>query len=210
VTEVPSDTERAAALAEQLLERQGVLTREAMRAEAVAGGFSTVYPVLKAMEEAGRVRRGYVVAGLGAAQFAPPGAIDRLRGFRDGPGGPDPEQEPAMLLLAATDPAQPYGAALAWPASAGRPARAAGAFVLLVDGVPAAYVERGGRSLATFEHRAPAATWLPALGELVRRGRIRKLEITRVDGQDVHDTPWAGLLAEAGFTPGYRGLTLRP
>jgi ATP-dependent helicase Lhr and Lhr-like helicase len=210
VTEVPSDTERAAALAEQLLERHGVLTREAMRAEAVAGGFSTVYPVLKAMEEAGRVRRGYVVAGLGAAQFAPPGAIDRLRGFRDGPGGPDPEQEPVMLLLAATDPAQPYGAALAWPASAGRPARAAGAFVLLVDGVPAAYVERGGRSLATFEHRAPAATWLPALGELVRRGRIRKLEITRVDGQDVHDTPWAGLLAEAGFTPGYRGLTLRP
>jgi ATP-dependent helicase Lhr and Lhr-like helicase len=210
LTGAPSDTERAAALAEQLLERHGVLTREAMRAEAVVGGYSTVYPVLKAMEEAGRVRRGYVVAGLGAAQFAPPGAIDRLRGFRERPGGPDHEHGPAVLLLAATDPAQPYGAALAWPASAGRPARAAGAFVLLVDGVPAVYVERGGRSLATFDHPRPPADWLPALGELVRRGRMRKLEITRVDGQDVHDTPWAGLLAEAGFTPGYRGLTLRP
>jgi ATP-dependent helicase Lhr and Lhr-like helicase len=204
----PTDTERAAALAEQLLERHGVLTREAMRAEAVAGGFSAVYPVLKAMEEAGRVRRGYVVAGLGAAQFAPPGAIDRLRGFRQPLGEPGAD-EPATVLLAATDPAQPYGAALPWPASPGRPARAAGAFVLLADGLPALYVERGGRSLASFDHPRPPATWLPALGDLVARGRLRKLEITKVDGVDVHDTPWADLLERAGFAPGYRGLTLR-
>jgi ATP-dependent helicase Lhr and Lhr-like helicase len=207
--DVVGDTERAAALAEQLLERHGVLTREAMRAEAVAGGFSTVYPVLKAMEEAGRVRRGYVVAGLGAAQFAPPGAIDRLRAFRDGPSGPDPDDAPGTLLLAATDPAQPYGAALPWPPSPGRPARAAGAFVLLVDGLPAVYLERGGRSLATFAHPRAAREWLADLGALVRRGRLRKLEITKVDGVDVHGTAWAALLEEAGFTPGYRGLTLR-
>jgi ATP-dependent helicase Lhr and Lhr-like helicase len=209
--DAPGDTERATALAEQLLERHGVLTRESMRTEAVIGGFSAVYPVLKAMEEAGRVRRGYVVAGLGAAQFAPPGAIDRLRGFREPSPAADPgEHETEPVWLAATDPAQPYGAALPWPDSAGRPARTAGAFVLLVDGSPAVYVERGGRSLATFAHPRPPASWLGALATLVTRGRLRKLEITKVDGVDVHETDWAAALEDAGFTPGYRGLTLRP
>jgi ATP-dependent helicase Lhr and Lhr-like helicase len=209
-----SATERAHALAGQLLERHGVLTREALRVEAVTGGFSAVYPVLKALEEAGQVRRGYVVAGLGATQFAAAGAIDRLRSHRDGAGGHAEdelgERDPEVVLLAATDPAQPYGGALAWPPSAGRPARAAGAFVLLVDGLPAVFVERGGRSIATFPHPLPPDRWLGALAALVTSGRLRKLEIAKVDGTPVHDAPgWTAHLEAAGFSPGYRGLLLR-
>ncbi|MFA9430556.1 DEAD/DEAH box helicase [Egicoccus sp. AB-alg2] len=215
LTPAAAPTERAHALAEQLLERHGVLTREALRIEAVAGGFSAVYPVLKAMEEAGQVRRGYVVAGLGAAQFAASGAIDRLRGHRE---PPEDELrldglgtgEGRVVLLAATDPAQPYGAALPWPDSPGRPARAAGAFVVLVDGTPALFVERGGRSLASFSHPQPMDRWLAALTWLVRSGRLRKLEVTKVDGVPVHEQPaWAAGLEGVGFTRGYRGLTLR-
>ena len=200
-----SDTERRAALAQQLLERHGILTRESMRAEAVPGGFSAVYPVLKAAEEAGAVRRGYLVAGLGAAQFALPGAVDRLRDHRR-------EQEPGgrVIRLAATDPAQPYGAALAWPDNVGRPARTAGAQVVLVDGVPAALLERGGRSLVTFGHPADPVVWLEALQELVDSGQRRKLEIVRIDGTPVHETdPWPSVLEAAGFTTGYRGFTYR-
>lgn len=201
----PSPTVRAAALATQLLERHGVLTREALRIEAVTGGFSAVYPVLKAAEEAGRVRRGYAVAGLGAAQFAAAGAIDRLRGERE-----RRDDEPVVVRLAATDPAQPYGAALPWPDTPGRPARAAGAFVVLVDGQAAAELDRGGRSLTTFAHPADPSVWLPALMELVTTGRLRKLEITKVDGVAVHDAPpWPAALQTAGFSPGYRGLTFR-
>ncbi|MEX2503678.1 MAG: DEAD/DEAH box helicase [Egicoccus sp.] len=208
----PTATERAHALAEQLLERHGVLTREALRVEAVTGAFSAVYPVLKAMEEAGQVRRGYVVAGLGAAQFAASGAIDRLRSHRD-----IPDEAPSataadgrVVLLAATDPAQPYGAALPWPPTAGRPARAAGAHVVLVDGAPALFVERGGRSLVTFDHPAPPGQWLAALTWLVQPGRLRKLEVMRVDGEPVHESPeWVAALELVGFSPGYRGLTLR-
>jgi ATP-dependent helicase Lhr and Lhr-like helicase len=198
-------TERSHALAHQLLERHGVLTREALRIEALHGGFAAVYPMLKALEEAGQIRRGYAVAGLGAAQFAAPGAIDRLREHRD----PSDDAAPVVVVLAATDPAQPYGAALPWPDTTGRPARTAGAFVVLVDGTPAVFVERGGRSLATFASSAPAAPAIEGLASLVRERRLRKLEITKVDGVAVHDTPWAARLEAAGFTPGYRGLTLR-
>jgi ATP-dependent helicase Lhr and Lhr-like helicase len=201
-------TEQVHALAEQLLERHGVLTREAMRAEAVHGGFSTVYPVLKVLEESGRIRRGYVVAGLGAAQFAAPGAIDRLRALREPDDGPV-DADPEVVTLAATDPAQPYGAALAWPPTEGRPARAAGAFVVLVGGEPAVVLERSGRSLTTFTGGPDPARWIPALRELVDRRRLRKLEVVKVDGVAVHDTPWAQVLADEGFTAGYRGLTYR-
>jgi ATP-dependent helicase Lhr and Lhr-like helicase len=205
-----SSTEAAAAVANQLLDRHGVLTRESMRAEAVRGGFSTVYPVLKALEEAGRVRRGYVVAGLGAAQFAAPGAIDRLRALRDPDEHGPTDRTPDVVVLAATDPAQPYGAALAWPETAGRPSRSAGAFVVLVDGDPVAELERGGRSLTTFPGAEDhAEVWLPALLALVDRGRLRKLEVTKVDGTDVHDTAWATRLEAAGATRGYRGVTYR-
>ena len=131
----------AHASALQLLERNGVLTREAALAEGVEGGFAGVYPVLKALEERGQVRRGYFVAGLGATQFALPGAVDRLRAQRE------PERGAKAVVLAATDPAQVYGGALPWPESAGRPARAAGSMVVLVEGEAVAYLDRGGRSL---------------------------------------------------------------
>ncbi|MBW3618997.1 MAG: DEAD/DEAH box helicase [Actinobacteria bacterium] len=199
-------TAAALARAEQLLERHGVVTRESVRAEAILGGFSVVYPVLKAMEETGQVRRGYFVEGLGGAQFALPGAVDRMRTYRDVPedAGPD------VAVLAATDPAQPYGAALAWPVSDGRPARAAGAYVVLVDGEPALYLERGARSVATFPTtEAHAAVALDALAGLVRRGRLRKLDLAKVDGQPIHDTVWPERLEAAGFTAGHRGFTLR-
>jgi ATP-dependent helicase Lhr and Lhr-like helicase len=202
-------TEQVHALAEQLLERHGVLTREAMRAEAVRGGFSTVYPVLKVLEESGRIRRGYVVAGLGAAQFAAPGAIDRLRALREPAGDAGSDDVPEVVVLAATDPAQPYGAALAWPPTDGRPARAAGAFVVLVGGAPAAVLERSGRSLTTFHGGPDPSRWVPALRDLVDRRRLRKLEVVKVDGVAVHDTPWAAVLVEEGFTAGYRGMTYR-
>src|SRR5262249_57964169 len=117
----------------QLLERHGVVTREGVKAEGIAGGFAAVYPVLRALEESGRARRGWFVAGLGAAQFALPGAVDRLRSHRT----IDEDDRARVLVLAATDPAQPYGAALAWPERSGdssRPSRSAGAFVVLADG----------------------------------------------------------------------------
>ncbi|HEX9995063.1 MAG TPA: DEAD/DEAH box helicase [Acidimicrobiales bacterium] len=209
---VPSPTEAAAARAAQLLERHGVLTREAARSEGVEGGFAAVYPVLKALEERGTVRRGYFVAGLGAAQFALPGAVDRLRAFRDVPGEPSPDD---VLVLAATDPAQPYGAALPWPpAAAGEerraaPARAAGAHVVLVGGRPAAHVERGGRTLVTFEATPDLPGWADALAGLVKDGRVRRLEIARIDGIPAARSPLADALRAAGFADGYKGLVLR-
>ena len=197
-----SPTERAHLRALQLVERYGVLTREAVLGEGQSGGFAGVYPVLRELEERGQLRRGYFVAGLGAAQFASMGAVDRLRQHRDAePGG-------QVMVLAATDPAQPYGAGLAWPESSGRPARVAGAYVVLVDGEPAVYIERGGRSLATFAASA-ADGWIEALQGLVKDGRLRGLELSRIDGVAAHDAPVAERLLAAGFGRGYRGLTYR-
>ena len=211
VGEERTPTERGHALAISLLERHGVVTREAVAAEGISGGYASVYPVLRAMEEAGRARRGYFVAGLGAAQFALPGAVDRLRSARD-----DGEAD-GVRILAATDPAQPYGAAIAWPRGADDERlplqRAAGAHVVLVDGAAALYLERGGRSLVTLpaahdsgvRDRAVAA--LPAL---VAPGRpMRELRIERVDRGPVGDSPLAAPLAAAGFRPSYRGYLLR-
>jgi ATP-dependent Lhr-like helicase len=158
------------------------------------------------MEEAGQVRRGYFVAGLGGAQFAHPGAVDRLRSFRpDADRGP--EEVPVPLVLAAADPAQPYGAALPWPASEGRPARQAGAYVVLADGAPAAYLERGARSLLTFG--VDPAVWVDALASLVKDGRLRRIQLSRIDGRDAAEHDAATALRDAGFVDGYRGLTLR-
>jgi ATP-dependent helicase Lhr and Lhr-like helicase len=206
-------TERVHAQALALLERHGVLTREAVAAEGVDGGFSGVYPVLRALEEAGRIRRGYFVDGLGAAQFALAGALDRLRAVRDGEEG---SAAPAVCVLAAADPANPYGAALAWPRRGDgdrRPLqRAAGAYVVLVDGIAALYLERGGSSLQTL----PAAddpnivlTALRGLTTIVAGGRLRELVIRKVDGVTIGESPWRDRLLEVGFTAGYRGLTLR-
>lgn len=199
-------TERGHALAVSLLERHGIVTREAVVAEGIAGGYAAVYPVLRAMEEAGRARRGYFVAGLGAAQFALPGAVDRLRAIRD--------DEPSVQVLAATDPAQPYGAALEWPRGPGDARlplqRAAGAHVVLVDGRAALYLERGGRSLLSLAEPERAVRAIAGLAWLVRPGGpLRELRVERVDRGPVADSPLAGALGEAGFRPSYRGWLLR-
>ncbi|HEX2221105.1 MAG TPA: helicase-related protein, partial [Candidatus Limnocylindria bacterium] len=184
VGEARSPTERAHALALALLERHGVVTREAVAGEGVTGGYAGVYPVLRAMEESGRIRRGYFVAGRGAAQFALPGAVDRLRAVRV----PDRDTAPSVQVLAATDPAQPYGASLAWPrdesgerASLGR---VAGAHVVLVDGRAALYVERGGRGLVTLPAAADEEVLEAALAAVPRllapAGSLRELRLERV------------------------------
>lgn len=206
----PTARLHSAALA--MLERHGVLTREAVASEEVSGGFSGVYPVLRAMEEAGKVRRGYFVEGLGAAQFALPGAVDRLRSMREVPDG-----RPVAVLLAAADPANPFGAALPWPRASRddrRPLqRAAGAYVVLVGGQATFYLERGGRSLLSLPAAVDpdaARLALGAVGGLVDGGWFRELALTRVDGVAVTGSPWRECLEEAGFVPGYRGHVLRP
>jgi ATP-dependent helicase Lhr and Lhr-like helicase len=203
----PPTTETAHATALQLLERHGVVTREGVRAEGIPGGFSAVYPVLRALEESGRARRGWFVAGLGAAQFALPGAVDRLRAHRT----VDAEDSARVLVLAATDPGQPYGAAVSWPERTGqssRPARAAGAYVVLVDGKCAAYIERGGRSMLTFG-RDDTDAWAPALVEAHKEGRLPALQLERIDDVPARTSPYAPALRAAGFADGYKGLTLR-
>jgi ATP-dependent Lhr-like helicase len=200
-------TERAAALARGLLARHGVVTRESAHAEEIAGGFAAVYPVLRAMEEAGKARRGYFVAGLGGAQFAMPGAEERLRGFRE------PSAEPLALVLAATDPANPYGATVPWPRQG--PQRAAGAQVVLHDGALLGWLGRGERNLETFvpaeePARSQARRALArALAGLVDGVRRRALLIAKVDGADVGASPLAADLRAAGFTPGIKGFLRR-
>jgi ATP-dependent Lhr-like helicase len=191
-----SPTERLHALAGVLLQRHGVVTREAVLAEGTPGGFSGVYPVLRAMEEAGRIRRGYFVDGLGASQFALPGAVDRLRALR--------EPDGRIVALAATDPANPFGVVIPWPASAGRPARAAGAYVVIESGEARLFLERGGRSLLTFGavdvgHLAALAAAAAAAG---------RIEVLKVDGAPVHESGLLLALREAGFKSSPRGMVL--
>ncbi len=197
----PSSTQRATAQALQLVERYGVLTREAALGEGITGGFAGVYPVLKALEERGDIRRGYFVEGLGAAQFALPGAVDRIRAsgseFDDAP----------VVMLAATDPAQPYGASLRWPESAGRPARVAGAHVVMIDGLPAVFIERGAKSLVSFPAALETSTWVDQLKELVVSGVIRTCEIGKIDGEPASASPLATTLIDQGFIKAYKGLT---
>ncbi len=209
----PSPTERIHARALALLDRHGVVTREAVMAEDVEGGFSAVYPILRMLEEAGRIRRGYFVEGLGAAQFAQPGAVDRLRSVREAPS----DGSPTVHLLAAADPANPYGAAIAWPRRGEddrRPLqRAAGAYVVMVDGVAVLYVDRGGSSIQTlpaFDDPAVATTALGALRAVPTEGRTRELVIRKIDGIPVAESAARSTLLEAGFSAGYRGLVLRP
>jgi ATP-dependent Lhr-like helicase len=204
-------TERAAALARQLLARHGVVTRETVHAEEIAGGFSAVYPVLKAMEEAGKARRGYFVAGLGGAQFSMPGAEERLRSMREKP------DEPLTLVLAATDPGNPYGATLPWPSKNGdaRAQRAAGAQVVLHAGELVAWLGRGEHNLHTFlpadePARGQAARALAqALAGLVDQGRRKALLIELVDGAPVDSSPMSAPFKLAGFSPGLKGYLKR-
>jgi ATP-dependent helicase Lhr and Lhr-like helicase len=207
-------TLRAHALALTLLDRHGVLTRGAVAAERVTGGFGAVYPVLRAMEETGQCRRGYFVEGLGGAQFALPGAVDRMRAMADLRGEKSPGR---AVVLAAADPAQPYGAALPWPERPGetpsshRPGRKAGALTVLLDGSLVLYVERGGRTLLSWtddpERLAPCAV---ALAAAVRDGALGRLTLERADGERAGaDSPLTQALEAAGFRPTPRGLRLR-
>ncbi|MEP7204011.1 MAG: DEAD/DEAH box helicase, partial [Ilumatobacteraceae bacterium] len=205
-----SPTLAAHASALQLLERYGVVTREAVLAEGVRGGYAATYGVLKVLEERGQVRRGYFVAGLGAAQFALPGAVDRLRSARE-VADPQlhPELVPAPVVLSATDPAQPYGAALDWPDTAGRPSRTAGAIVVLRSGLPLAWFDRRSSHLVTFPAVADGS-WSEALATLVKDGRQRSIEVRKVNGEPIdRKGAEAEVLLAAGFTEGYRGFVLR-
>ena len=215
-------TVRAHALALTLLDRHGVLTRGAVAAERIAGGFAAVYPVLRAMEEAGQCRRGYFVEGLGGAQFALPGAVDRMRALAEPPrragwAGPASSSAERAVVLAAADPAQPYGAALAWPerpgetASSHRPGRKAGALVVLVDGSLVLYVERGGRTLLSWtDDPEQLATSANALATAVRDGALGRLTVERADGERAGgESPLTQALEAAGFRPTPRGLRLR-
>ncbi len=240
-------TRRAHAFAETLLERHGLVTRGAVAAERVPGGFAAVYPVLRALEESGRCRRGYFVEGLGAAQFALPGAVDRLRALRDpGSGAPAGDRGPpggtrdgphdwardgahdwardgahdrardGALVLAAADPANPYGAALPWPArpdeapGGHKPGRKAGALVVLVAGHLVLYVERGGRTLLSWpDDRDLLEPATQGLAAAVRDGALGRLTVERADGGGVYDSPLAQALRDAGFHPTPRGLRLR-
>ena len=206
-------TERLHAQSLSLLERHGILTREAVATEGTTGGFAAVYPVLRAMEDAGRIRRGYFVEGLGAAQFAMAGALDRLRAARE---PADPVASGQVHLLAASDPANPYGAALPWPRrgeSDRRPLqRAAGAYVVLIDGIAALYLERGGATIQTLPAADEPATAIAAarsLATIVENGRQREIVVRKVDGEDIAVSGFRAHLLEAGFVAGYRGLVLR-
>jgi ATP-dependent Lhr-like helicase len=238
---------RAHALALTLLERHGVVTRGAVAAERIPGGFAAVYPVLRAMEETGQCRRGYFVEGLGGAQFALPGAVDRMRALAGdtvaataagtpapdaGPWAPDasPFADPARpglpgrsedarraVVLAAADPAQPYGAALPWPArpeesaSSHRPGRKAGAVVVLFAGDLVLYVERGGKTLLSWtEDPAALEPGAQALAGAVRDGALGRITVEKADGGVVaYDSPLTRALESAGFRHTPRGLRLR-
>ncbi|HEU4911497.1 MAG TPA: DEAD/DEAH box helicase, partial [Actinomycetes bacterium] len=218
-------TRRAHTLAEVLLDRHGVVIRGAVMAERAPGGFAAVYRVLSTFEETGRCRRGYFVEGLGAAQFALPGAVDRLRAvgsaLERGAQSASPRtasDEPRAVVLAATDPANPFGAAVRWPArGAGRgedaghkPGRKAGALVVLVEGRLVLYVERGGRTLLTWTDEPgllqPA---VDALSLAVREGHLGRLTVERADGAGVLDSALGRALEDAGFHATPRGLRLR-
>jgi ATP-dependent Lhr-like helicase len=231
--------ERRRVLAELLLERYGIVTREQVLAEGIRGGFALLYDAFSQLETLGVCRRGYFVEGMGGAQFALPGAVERLRAGRsqvgrtgqssDGSQGSAADGGARTLVLAAADPAQPYGAALPWPKREGqarRPARVAGAYVVLVEDEPALYVERGGRGLVRLGEApagvagvagAPAAAGggdealsaaLAALAQAVRAGRVGKLALERIDGEPAIASELAQTLVELGFHPGPRKLTL--
>ena len=203
----PSADERLRAQAELLLERHGVLTRAAVLGDGVPGGFAGVYRPLSELETLGRCRRGYFLAGLGGAQFALPGAVERLRDLRD------PDSDATVVVLGAADPAQPFGAAVPWPKRglARGPSRTFGAQIVLLDGAPVLYLERGGKSLLTFCD--PDPSWcqvaVAALAEWVSTGRGRRITIERVDGASVFGSPMEPFLLAAGFFSGLRGIELR-
>ena len=213
--------------AELLLERYGVLSSEQVLAEGVPGGFSMLYGALSELEVLGACRRGYFVEGLGGAQFALPGAVERLRAARPAGGADRAIDAARTLVLSAVDPAQPYGAVLPWPRREGqarRPARVAGAYVVLVQAEPVLYLERGARALLTLAdgpmtstargHQGEAferdrvETALRALADAARSGVVDRISLERVDGEPAIGSAIEPLLVELGFRSGPRRLTL--
>ena len=195
----PSDTIAQAGRADQMLERHGIVVRDAILTEGVPGGFAGLYPVLSTYEEAGRIRRGYFVEGLGGSQFAMPGAIDRLRA---------PAEHRVAVALAATDPANPFGAAIPWPAHDGRPSRSAGAYVVLQDGRLVVFVDRGGRTVLSFSADPDD---LRAASDCLRglaRGRLRRMVVATVDGVPAASSALGSALLAGGFSESYKGLTI--
>ncbi|MER6914167.1 ATP-dependent helicase [Streptomyces sp. NPDC000594] len=211
----PDPTVRAHALARTLLDRHGVVTRGAVAAEGVEGGFSAVYRVLSAFEESGQARRGYVVEGLGAAQFAVEGAVDRLRAAATARERDGDREAPTALVLAAADPAHAYGAALPWPeppeGASHKPGRKAGSLVVLVDGELTLYVERGGRTLLIWAppETAAARAALAALAEAAREGALGTVTVERINGTPALTSPLAPALEASGFHATPRGLRIR-
>jgi ATP-dependent helicase Lhr and Lhr-like helicase len=225
-TGIVSPTEWSAATARQLLSRYGIITRDVAAADAIPGGFSAVYDVLRAMEDAGRIRRGYFVAGVGATQFAQPAALDLLRSLRDLP------EEPEIVRIAATDPANPYGTLLPWPgdptrreakpeagvaprepATPGRRlARTVGATVILVNGALSAYLRRGARQVQVFlpeDEPARSTTGRAVAGELAAIARTTGLLVAEINGVAAAAHPLGAFLAGAGFTPSALGYVMR-
>ncbi|PPG68790.1 ATP-dependent helicase [Rathayibacter rathayi] len=202
-------TVRGHALGETLLERYGIVTRGSVQAEGVLGGFALAYKVLSGFEQQGRARRGYFIEKLGAAQFGTAGSVDRLRTFA--PQDEVQERSRPVLALAATDPANPFGAALPWPQGEGhRPGRKAGALVAVVDGALAVYLERGGKTALTFTSNDSAlADAAGALSRLVRSRGVEKLTVEKIDGVFALGTPFGDALVAAGFVANPRGLRMR-
>jgi ATP-dependent Lhr-like helicase len=205
----PSSTERLHARTLLFLERHGVLSREAMNLETQLGRFGAIYPVLREMEERGRIRRGNFVEGMTSAQFAVPGAVDRLRALRG------PSERPDAVLLAALDPAQPYGSQLEWPQTRlkqGRPRRAVGAGVVLVDGTPCLFIDGGGQRVLSFDtplensgsERLDAALRILAAG--AARLGLKRIQVEEIDGEKARSSALAGAFVSAGFRVGYRGF----
>ncbi|MCQ0024899.1 ATP-dependent helicase [Streptomyces somaliensis DSM 40738] len=212
----PDPTHRAHALARTLLDRHGVVTRGAVAAEGVEGGFSATYRVLSAFEDSGQARRGYVVEGLGAAQFAMDGAVDRLRAAASARERAEGSAAPEAVVLAAADPANAYGAALPWPeppAGAGhKPGRKAGSLVVLVDGELTLYVERGGKTLLSWSpdpKAPPLRAAADALAAAAGAGALGTVTVERVNGTAALTSPLSGALEAAGFHATPRGLRLR-
>lgn len=214
-------TSRSVAHGEAWLDRYGVVTRGSIVAEDVLGGFALAYKVLSRFEENGRALRGYLIEGLGAAQFSTPAIVDRLRGLANSPdltGWPSGTDYPRTYVLAATDPANPYGAALPWPDTDLRPTRAAGALVVLVDGLLLAHLTRGGRTLNLFFDDLPtgigesseqlASRVVDALGAYVAQGRLTRLVVEKINGESVFDSPFLGTFKATSATITPKGLRI--
>ena len=210
-------TERSLTRGQTWLQRYGVVTRGSVTSENVVGGFSLAYKVLSGFEEQGQAMRGYFIEGLGAAQFSTTAVIDRLRSFADSPdvsGWPSGTQHPAVHVLAAADPANPYGAALPWPVAG--PSRAAGALVVLIDGLLAAHLTRGGRTLTTFfdtfptgiDHVEAMTSVVEGLAHTVSQGRMKPLVVETVNGEPVHTSLWLPTLRSAGVAMTPKGVRI--